>query len=205
MKPQLQTRPHPNGDCLRACVAALLDLEVSRVPDWTGPDDSHSQFGTTGYPKWYVEMQQWLGARGFAYIEVDISQREFYPVPFEIPAIFIGLHHSGCRHATVGKIEGDSFFPIFDPLGTNPLESFKDGKILAIGFLAPMDAAAQHRMAVCLDKIFINADQIKPEIIRDSVMATCRDGLNMPDEIIRMPELDRPVQPVPTSRFNGNS
>lgn len=35
MKYQYQTRPHPHGDCLRACIATILEIPIGSVPDFS--------------------------------------------------------------------------------------------------------------------------------------------------------------------------
>lgn len=136
---QPQTRPHPNGDCLRACVATLLEYPVAEVPDWTAMRDDPD----AKYPPFWIEMQHFLKARGYAFLEVQLAQKTWMPLPYETLAVFIGPHATGARHAIIGRCEGSKFYPVFDPLNPDgdPGEAFVNHHIEAVCFLVPLDPA----------------------------------------------------------------
>jgi hypothetical protein len=140
MIPQLQTRPHPNGDCVRACIASLLELPIAEVPDWLAmrQDDDGE-----GYPTWYIEMQHWLYERGLAFVEVQLERKTWMPLPFPTWAIFIGPDPAtGNRHAIVGQCIDGRFAPVHDPMGGDPAQSLLNGSVEAVCFLVPIDPAA---------------------------------------------------------------
>lgn len=138
MTPQNQTRPHPNGDCVRACIATLLDLPIAEVPDWLlmrqDGDDAPDK-----YPTWFLEMQDFLRKRGYAFVEIQLERKTWMPLPFEAWAIFIGTHPTGARHAIVGKCLDSLFVPMHDPLGGDAAIAFVNGRVDAVCFLVPLD------------------------------------------------------------------
>jgi hypothetical protein len=148
MKPVAQTRPHPNGDCLRACLATLLELPITDVPDFTAMrDDPESEL-----PVYYVELQHFCKRRGYAFFETQLQMKTLFPLPYETLAIFIGYHPSSTeqnpvRHAIVGQIAGQTLVPLFDPINPdgNPAEAFISAKVIGLCFLVPLDPA---RLAV---------------------------------------------------------
>lgn len=96
------------------------------------------------YPTWYIEMQDWLRRRGFAFVEIQLDQKTWMPLPFPAYAIFIGPHATGARHAIVGLCEDGKFIPVFDPLnpGGNAAEAFVKNRVEAVCLLAPLDPGA---------------------------------------------------------------
>lgn len=54
------------GDCQRAVIASLLDLDISEVPHFL--KIAMERDGTHG--GYWDDLQLWLGARGFAWLEV---------------------------------------------------------------------------------------------------------------------------------------
>lgn len=145
MKPVPQTRPHPNGDCVRACLATLLELPIEDVPDFTAMrDDPDSDL-----PVYWIEMQHFCKKHGYAFFETQLQMKTLFPLPFPTLAIFIGYHPSSTeakpvRHAVVGRIEGRTLIPLFDPINPNgnPMEAFISAKVIGICFLVPLDPAA---------------------------------------------------------------
>jgi hypothetical protein len=49
----LQSRPGPGGDCYAACVASLLEVGLTEVPDLAAAGD-----------RWASALRRWLAARG---------------------------------------------------------------------------------------------------------------------------------------------
>ena len=47
MKPVYQTKYHPEGNCLQACLASIFDLDLEDVPEFGVGDD------------WYEKFREW--------------------------------------------------------------------------------------------------------------------------------------------------
>lgn len=90
------------GDCLRACVASLLELGADEVPNFRLADD---QWGA---------MQDWLAGRGLTAIRVRPDG--LYP-RLNAHCIVTGdsPRNSTVLHAVVGKIEDDTIHVVHDP------------------------------------------------------------------------------------------
>jgi hypothetical protein len=56
----------PVGDCLRTCVACLLDLPVESVPHFVDAQ-------VNGGSDWRLEMFAWLEPMGLSVVEIDLS------------------------------------------------------------------------------------------------------------------------------------
>lgn len=151
MIPQAQTRPHPNGDCLRSCIASLLELPISEVPDWLEHADKEPD-PENDYPGWYFGMQQWLMRRGYAFVEVQLEKKTWMPLPFDMFAIFIGPKQTELgvfRHAIVGVCRDGKFIPVFDPYAPegDPAKAFERGYVEAVCLLVPLDPAKLRKYA----------------------------------------------------------
>lgn len=59
MKPLIQTKlhnpPHQNGNCMAACLASLLEIEITDVPKF---EDEHEK-------EWYFSVLKWLSSLGY--------------------------------------------------------------------------------------------------------------------------------------------
>lgn len=91
MLPQRQTEFGDTGNCLAACVATLLEIPLSTVPNFMRQ------------PNWYNAFSRWLWERGYAIVSVNSFHRE--------PVIAIGQSPRGRAHAVIyqyGRL-------IFDP------------------------------------------------------------------------------------------
>lgn len=147
MKPQKQTRPHPNGDCIRAAICSLLEISIEDFPDFIlTPDDPEADLAP-----WYVELQTALRLRGYHFLEVQLAQKTMFPHVWDTWAIFIGLHPSSTeeqviRHAIVGQISGQKLTAVFDPINPDgdPAAAFLHNKVVALCFLVPLDPATMH-------------------------------------------------------------
>jgi len=94
------------------------------------------------YPTWWIEMQDWLRRRGFAFVEIQLERKTWMPLPYECFAIFIGPDRTGNRHAIVGKCIDAKFCPLWDPMGGDPALAFINGRVEAVCFLVPTDPSA---------------------------------------------------------------
>jgi hypothetical protein len=64
MRPVLQSRPGPGGDCYAACVASILEIELADVPELVGD-------------RWASALRGWLAARGLC---VDFRPGDGHPL-----------------------------------------------------------------------------------------------------------------------------
>ena len=66
MKQVTQTVTGPKGDCLRACVASILELELEMVPELSVNADSDQRWD------WFVKLNNWLqNTRGLNLMYMD--------------------------------------------------------------------------------------------------------------------------------------
>lgn len=107
------------GDCLRACIASILDLAITEVPNFIEQDDrgpSHPAL-------------QWLERRGLAAIRIDwtgrsgfTSQQFFQTVPSmdNVYCVVGGVSPRSTEsakryHAVVGRASGYKIDIVHDP------------------------------------------------------------------------------------------
>lgn len=127
MKPIEQEDPTPNGDCLRCCVASILELDRNEVPDFCKVDGD-----------WWIEIQNFLAEKGLFFLSIVLHrQTPWFSLPHHPWAIFIGKSKSGVTHAVVGKCRGDEFVVIHDP---HPNKTGID-KVDNICFVVPINPA----------------------------------------------------------------
>lgn len=74
MKPVQQTILHDpangkTGNCIVACVASLLDMDIEEVPHF---------LEVGGAQQWRKHLSDWLLPRGLAYVEIWCAQKETY-------------------------------------------------------------------------------------------------------------------------------
>jgi len=110
-----QTAEGEWGDCLRACVASVLDLPSDEVPDFVG---EHG-------PRWFTALQTWLGHLGkhVAYISTASSLSSIATVyPYDLFWIAVGDGPRGRRHAVVCQSNRVVHDPHPSRSGLQPLE-----------------------------------------------------------------------------------
>lgn len=93
-----QTRTGPKGNCFEACVASLLEVEVSELPN----------LSLHGNDSWFDAMQGWLVARGWYAIAVEFDGKAFDPVCIAVGDSPRGNH----KHAILwrrGRIVHDPY------------------------------------------------------------------------------------------------
>lgn len=154
MKPVQQLRRNENGDCLRACIASLLDLDAEQVPDFA---EINPKEVLNGWPKWWLELQSWLMHRGLFFLEVTLDQRTpWRPLPFQGYCMFVGTTKSGHRHMTVGLVgdneTGEQFVQLHDPFHHAGGFEAIDG----VCFLVPLNPA--HPMPLSEAKMIITPE-----------------------------------------------
>lgn len=104
MVPVQQTETAPGkGNCLAACIASLLAIPISQVPNFR-----------LAYDPW-TATQKWLAARGLFLVRVKMSPGCLYPVPFTYCILTGQSPRRPVGHAVIGTIEGDEWRIIHDP------------------------------------------------------------------------------------------
>ena len=132
VKPQDQTILHlgengkPPGNCFAACVASILELPISEVPNFVEHKD------------WPIPFQEWLRNRGLFYTNIDLeSHSKVFGLGilcmFGGYSILSGLTERGTLHSVVGK----GIDMIFDPHPSR--KGLKE--TLRVGFFVPIDPA----------------------------------------------------------------
>lgn len=147
MKPQKQLIRAANGDCLRACIASILEININRVPNFVEAPPVPEE---CGFPAWWLALQSWLAEKGFFFLEMQLPPgMPFMSLPLPALCIFFGETTTGIKHAIVGRVEEDRMLPVFNPW---PEAEFAGG-IGAIGFLVPRDPHDVIRMGIALERI----------------------------------------------------
>jgi hypothetical protein len=85
----VQSRTGEDGTCFRACLASILEVPESRVPDFgAGGDDD----------RWWADIQAWLRQAGLEYVRTPIGGTK--PVGW---STIEGISPRGGLHACVAK------------------------------------------------------------------------------------------------------
>lgn len=200
MTPQSQLT---NTDCLRACVATLLDEPILSVPDFAGYENAMEVDERTGYHTWWMALQLWLHERGLFFLEVRIGgsffveqeimtnddglpsgekeqievqvQTPWNPLPYECYCILVGNTKGGVRHMCVGKALGGSFQRVFDPHPKQPGIAQLEG----VCFLVPTDPGLIPKMGKSLEAIeSLAMAPVINNTIAGAIITNARHGLN---------------------------
>jgi hypothetical protein len=129
MKPVDQTLfgPRPNGkvgNCVSACIASLLDLDVADVPYFMGTDSEPDDL-------WKKRINRWLAPRGFSFMHLKTDGKRFAHWP---PGYFILMGRSPRGlHAVVAKGEKIVHDPHPSRTGLKSIDGF--------AVLLPLDPA----------------------------------------------------------------
>lgn len=107
MRPVMQTSlTLQSGNCFAACVASLLDLPLSDVPN----------FAVAGEDWWFKSFVAWVGSRGLQACGARLPE-EASRVPLETPCI-LGVPSTllpGALHAVVGVATDKGWRILHDP------------------------------------------------------------------------------------------
>lgn len=120
----------PGGNCFAACVASLLELPLSQVPNFCIAEGD-----------WWEGFQSWLGRRGLFAFEVELSDR---PTIARVPAgawcIVSGKSPRGPHlHSVVARGAWERGYElIHDP---HPAQAWIDGEPRCITVIAPLNPA----------------------------------------------------------------
>lgn len=104
MRPVRQTETElGRGNCLAACVASLLELEIGEVPNFRLATDP------------WGGMQAWLGARGLFAVRCPADPERIYPTP-RVHCILTGPSpRNPVAHAVIGEWAGVETRIVHDP------------------------------------------------------------------------------------------
>lgn len=162
MKPANQLNER---DCLRACLASLLEKRTETIPDFAA-DPEAEKMQPNGHPKFWYELQAWLKGLGLFLLEMHVAGTFFQPgengepeelpvlnplqpLPFEGYCILCGRTPGGTRHMVVGKHTGNVFIRMHDP---HPNQPDLQG-VESVCFLIPLDPSVYVRMGLNMDRI----------------------------------------------------
>jgi hypothetical protein len=112
MRRVYQTKFHPEGNCLQACLASIFDLDLEEVPEF-GIEDG-----------WFEEFEDWCVERfGLQPIDIDIPSTGEFFTPIGLHMINGKSPRGDWNHAVVA----DSGDIIHDPYpeGNRVLENRK--------------------------------------------------------------------------------
>lgn len=136
MKPITQTQfGRPDGNCFASCVASILELELSEVPN----------FCAAKVEDWMIAFQDWLAERGLHAIEMTVADQEAW-IEASKPrgwCILSGPGPRGLAHSVVGqdgriahdphpsrhgldKIEQAMFFVALDPVAVRVAHEYAE-------------------------------------------------------------------------------
>lgn len=141
MKPVNQTRYYTDGNCLAACIASILEIDLAIV-DFTANTDG-----------WLAQTQKVLKPLGVGYLGITLDREPFnIMVPPDSYCIFVGTtkrnQGTDLLHCVVGRIAFDKM------KGENPIVRFETihdpndqcpegllGTPSEIGYLVPLNPA----------------------------------------------------------------
>lgn len=110
------------GNCLAACVASILDLDISEVPNFRLSPDA------------WESMQEWLSLRGLCAVRVSLGS--IVRAKPGLSCIVTGNSpRNPVLHAVVGRWDGESAVIIHDP---HPEKTGLIGDALFLTFFCKM-------------------------------------------------------------------
>lgn len=144
MKPVYQIITEPGkGDCWRACIASILELEINEVPNFVGQFHDNPEFNH------YELCHKWLSERGLFMIDVNLSKVDewFYILDWQMIKGAYGIasvpsqKNQGGWHSVVIHFTGDnrttSLKIVHDPrIDNEPYP--EDVKFRRMQFIAPV-------------------------------------------------------------------
>lgn len=114
MTPVHQTSFYPQGNCYAACVASILDLPLSDVPDFV-----HDESGGVR-ERWEEFTATWMAERGYGILKVLPYFEGVWLAPLYLPEKWYCIASGpsprfDCNHAVVWGFHGTTSFPAHDP------------------------------------------------------------------------------------------
>lgn len=89
------------GDCMRACIATLLQEDPSKLPHFVADPDE---------PNWVFGLNKFLGQRGLWYVQVPHTRMFWHSAVGGVYHLLIGETTRGTKHSVValnGKLLHD--------------------------------------------------------------------------------------------------
>jgi hypothetical protein len=123
--------PGVRGDCFRACMASILELDSEDVPHFVAIEKD-----------WWGEVQRWLEKRSLIalWFRLDPDVCTIcWPLTSTVYCILSGPspRGGGLQHSVVGEIgDGWSFMPVYDP---HPSGEMLAGPATSALFLLPLN------------------------------------------------------------------
>lgn len=129
MKHILQkVRNTKTGDCLNACIASILEIDLQDIPSFNEIENPE---------EWWRSVQDWAQTIGFQLLYIQLNAHTCIYAMKETLCIGIGITAKGALHAVVGYARGSGgnqdFMQLHDPLDKNGVES-----IDAVIYLVPI-------------------------------------------------------------------
>ncbi len=128
-------------DCLSACLASVLHLQLSEVPLFPAA-------------RQHELMQRWLYERGLTMVDVPIRPVAVSTcacpwLPIRATWCILSLQYSGVRgtHAVVGRARAGRVRIVHDPDNHKEVDRTAKGRVVSIAFLVPCDVAKWRRKA----------------------------------------------------------
>jgi hypothetical protein len=115
MKPIQQTKfGNPEGNCLNACIASILECSIDDLPDLAEAERQNKN--------WFHVLNDYLKEQGYGIILIDS------PVPICVPKdcyyIVSGKSHRGLLHSIIHKNGERIFDPHPDNTGILEIEDY---------------------------------------------------------------------------------
>lgn len=151
MKPVDQTKFGEGGNCLAACIASLLDVDISEMPD-TGHQGYEAALHEYLEPRGLVYVDVWRGAlrRLAAEVPARVEEMDLGWQPMWVGPILCVLTGPSPRfrdprlaHAVVGRSNGWMTEILHDPHPSRVGIEY----VSTIGLLVPLDPAAHRGLA----------------------------------------------------------
>lgn len=115
MKKVDQTRTGmPSGNCMEACIASLLEVPLSDVPDLGDKKDSDWEWCQ-------IVLTNWLVTQGFWWVDFSIGDEKYadffkkHRIPDNAWVVLCGDNPDGIAHAVVGQKISGELLMIHDP------------------------------------------------------------------------------------------
>ena len=123
-----------NGDCFRACVASIFELQLESIPNFCDQDECKAE-----NKHWMDRFNDWLRPHGLYYMEVNVKT----PVQWlNFPSGYHTIGGKSPRGNFNHSVVGQAGKPIHDPHPDNTFldgDSTCEGDPLCYGFFVMLD------------------------------------------------------------------
>lgn len=119
------------GNCLQACLASLLDVNLEDVPNFAAIEGDVSE--------WFLAMVGWLGDRGLGvWVYYTEGQPQWYGSPGTLGIISAKSPRGDFQHSVIGYLTEDGWQLEHDP---HPSREGTDGHATEIWIIHALDPA----------------------------------------------------------------